>query len=495
MFRSALMARAPEADDRKPRRAVARGAATFAVIAVLLSSPFAYARPAPDGFADLAEKVTPAVVNISTTQNVDRAPGRLPQFPFPPGSPFEEFMKRFFDQQNFPSGPAKMTALGSGFIIDASGYVVTNNHVVGEADRIDATLTDGRKFDAKIIGRDEKTDLALLKINSDEPLPFVEFGDSDRARVGDWVMAVGNPFGLGGTVTAGIISARGRDIRSGPYDDFLQIDAAINRGNSGGPIFGMDGQVLGVNTAIYSPNGGSVGIGFAIPASIAKSVIGELREHGRVDRGWLGVQIQEVTPEIASALGLDTTKGALVSAVNPDGPAAKAGIRQGDVIVAVGEHEIDRLKDLPLLIANRKAGEEIAITVWRGGDKRELQATIGNMPKDQVARAGSGPGKGPEAGELGLALAPLTPELRQRFGLGENVTGVVVTAVGPDSPAAEIGMRPGDVVLKVNQQAVTGPQQIAEQVKKAREAGRNSVMLLVVRGDVQRFVAVPLGKA
>lgn len=504
MFRPAFLARTPEAaDDRKPRqRTVVRGAAAFAIAAVLFSSPFAYAKPAPDSFADLAQKVTPAVVNVSTTQKVERAPGRLPQSPFPPGSPFDEFMKRFFEQQGFPffeqqgfpSGPAKMTALGSGFIIDPSGYVVTNNHVVGEADKIDVTLTDGRKFDAKIIGRDDKTDLALLKINADKPLPFVEFGDSDQARVGDWVMAVGNPFGLGGSVTAGIISARGRDIRSGPYDDFLQIDAPINRGNSGGPTFGMDGQVIGVNTAIYSPNGGSVGIGFAIPSSIAKPVIAALRDHGSVDRGWLGVQIQEVTPEIAAGLGLDGAKGALVSAVNPDGPAAAAGIKQGDVITSFAGHPIERLKDLPLLVANEKAGEKVPVTVWRDGSTHEVQTRVGKMPKEQLARAEGKPSS-ERGGELGLALAPLTPDLRERFDLPDDVKGVVVTAVRPDSPAAEMGMQPGDVVLKANQQTVTAPRQLAEQVKKARDAGRSSIMLLVVRGEVQQFVALPLGKA
>lgn len=496
MFRPAFLARTPEAaDGRKPRqRTVVRGAAAFAIAAVLFSSPFAYAKPAPDSFADLAQKVAPAVVNVSTTQKIERAPGRMPQFPFPPGSPFDEFLKRFFEQQGMPSGPAKTTALGSGFIIDPSGYVVTNNHVVGEADKIDVTLTDGRKFDAKIIGRDDKTDLALLKISADKPLPFVQFGDSDQARVGDWVMAVGNPFGLGGSVTAGIISARGRDIRSGPYDDFLQIDAAINRGNSGGPTFNMDGQVIGVNTAIYSPNGGSVGIGFAIPSSIVKPVVAELREHGSVDRGWLGVQIQEVTPEIAAALGLDGTKGALVSAVNPDGPAAKADIKQGDVITSFAGHPIERLKDLPLLVANEKAGEQVPVTVWRGGSTHELQVKVGSMPKEQVARAESNRGS-ERGGELGLALAPLTPELRQRFDLPDDVKGVVVTGVRPDSPAAEIGMRPGDVVLKVNQHTVTAPRQLADQVKKARDAGRSSIMLLIARGDVQQFVALPLSKA
>jgi serine protease Do len=502
MFQPVFYKDSPSRDaggQRRPRAARRRlgAAAALGMSAVLFTTAFAYARPAPDSFADLAAKVTPAVVNVSTTQKVERNQQQQPRMPFPEGSPFDEFLKRFFEQQSDRGqNPAKMTALGSGFIIDPSGYVVTNNHVVGNADKIDVTLTDGRKFDAKIIGRDEKTDLALLKINADKPLPFVSFGDSDKARVGDWVMAVGNPFGLGGSVTAGIVSARGRDIHSGPYDDFLQIDASINRGNSGGPTFNMDGQVVGVNTAIYSPNGGSVGIGFAIPSDIAKPVIAELRENGRVDRGWLGVQIQEVTPEIASSLGLDSAEGALVSAVTPNSPAAKAGLAPGDVILSVDSHKIDRLKALTLLVANEKAGSTVSMNVWRNGSTRDIQAAIGSMPKEQVAQAEHESNQaGPRGGELGLALAPLTPELRQRFDLADDVKGVVVTAVRPDSPAAEIGLRAGDVVLKVNQQIVTAPRQVVDQVKEARKAGRDAVLLLIARGGTHQFVAVPLSKA
>ena len=484
-----------EARAKRPR-ARALGAAAFA--AVMLVTPFAYARPAPESFADLAAKVSPAVVNVSTTQPVERGQRRTPQVPFPPGSPFEEFFKKFFDQQgdndNDSADTARTTALGSGFIVDPAGYVVTNNHVVGKASKIDVTLTDGRKFDAKLIGRDDKTDLALLKIEAERPLPFVEFGDSNAIRVGDWVMAVGNPFGLGGTVTAGIVSARGRDIHSGPYDDFLQIDAAINRGNSGGPTFNMGSAVVGVNTAIYSPNGGSVGIGFAIPASIAKSVIAELREHGKIDRGWLGVQIQEVTPEIASGLGLSKVNGALVAAVTPDSPAAKAGIKQGDVIVGIDGKPVERLKDLTLNVATQKAGSDVAIEVWRNGRTESLQASIAQMPKD-VAQAGSPTTGRAETGQLGLALAPLTPETRERFSLDDDTKGVVVTAVRPGSAAADIGLRPGDVVMKVNQTDVTAPRQLLQQIEVARKGGREAVLLLVARGDAQRFVALPVGKA
>ena len=497
MFQKAYYAEAPRAAPTRRVGQAATAVAALAMGAVLFSSPFAFARPAPESFADLAEKVTPAVVNISTTQNVERSPGRLPQFRFPPGSPFEEFFKEFFDQQSFEdsqSRPSKMTALGSGFIIDPAGYVVTNNHVVGKADKIDVTLTDGRKFDAKLLGRDEKTDLALLKIDAERPLPFVNFGDSEKARVGDWVMAVGNPFGLGGTVTAGIISARQRDIRSGPYDNFLQIDAAINRGNSGGPAFNVGGEVIGVNSAIYSPNGGSVGIGFAIPSSTAKTVIAALREHGKVERGWLGVQIQELTPEIASGLGLDAAKGALVAAVTPDSPAAKAGVRQGDVILSIDGKGIDHLRDLTFGVARHKAGEKMSVSVWRDGSTRELQATVGSMPA-QMAQADDNTA-GPAAhGSLGLALAPVTPETRQRFGLDEDVKGVVVANVRPDSAAAEAGLRRGDVVVSVNQSPVTAPRQVSAQVDKARKEGRSSVVVLIARDGEQRFVALPIGKA
>jgi serine protease Do len=486
------------ARSRGVRGKVVTAVAAFGMGAVLFSSPFAMARPTPESFADLAEKVTPAVVNISTTQNVERGQQRLPQSPFPPGSQFEEFFKRFFDQQSFEDSqnrPSKTTALGSGFIIDAAGYVVTNDHVVGKADKIDVTLTDGRKFDAKLVGRDEKTDLALLKIEAEKPLPFVSFGDSDKARVGDWVMAVGNPFGLGGTVTAGIISARQRDIHAGPYDNFLQIDAAINRGNSGGPAFSLSGEVIGVNSAIYSPTGGNVGIGFAIPSSTAKPVIAALREHGKVERGWLGVQIQEVTPEIASGLGLDAAKGALVAAITPDSPAAKSGLKQGDVILSVDGQSIDRLRDLTFHVAGRKAGDKLSMSVWRDGKKRDMQATVASMPREQLAQAGESPAGREDTGQLGLALAPLTPEARQRLGLDEAVKGVAVTAVRPDSAAAEAGLRQGDVILSVNQTAVTAPRQVSEQVEKARKDGRVTVLVLIARGDSQRFVALPLAKA
>ena len=314
-----------------------------------------------ESFAPLVKKVLPAVVNISVTQKAgaDQMADEQDQGgPFQgfPNSPFDEMLRRFFDQQNpgghpFPQmpGQAQRIALGSGFIVDPSGYIVTNNHVVGDAAKVQVILQDKTKYTARIVGRDPKTDLAVLKIKADQPLPYVTFGDSNAAQVGDWVMAVGNPFGLGGTVTTGIISARGRDINEGPYDDFLQIDAPINRGNSGGPTFNLEGQVIGINTAIYSPNGGSVGIGFAVPSNVAKPIVAQLEEHGKINRGWLGVQIQEVTPAIAASLGLHSERGALVAVVTPDGPAAKAGLKQGDVILAFDGSRVSELHDLPRL--------------------------------------------------------------------------------------------------------------------------------------------------
>lgn len=348
----------------------------------------------PGSFADLVQRVKPAVVNIATTEKVDgrseMAPD-MPGMPFPPDSPMGEFFRRFFGPGATmgQSRPREVHALGSGFIIDPDGYVVTNNHVIDGADEITVILEGGDRLEAKVVGRDAKTDLALLKIDADEPLPYVSFGDSDAARVGDWVVAVGNPFGLGGSVTAGIISARGRDIHAGPFDDFLQVDAPINRGNSGGPLFSTSGEVIGINTAIYSPNGGNVGIGFATPSSLARTVIAQLREKGSVERGWLGVTIQSVTDDIADSLGLDEAEGALVSKVLPDSPAASAGLQQGDVILALNGQRITRFKTLPRLVAEAKTGKPATVTVWRDGREKDVTVTIGRMPEDTASLMGS----------------------------------------------------------------------------------------------------------
>jgi serine protease Do len=464
-------------------------------------------------FAPLVKKVSPAVVNISVTQSgssdaMAEGPeqGTSPDFP---NSPFDEFLRRFFDQQNpngqrhlfpqMPGGQAHRIALGSGFIIDPSGYVVTNSHVVGDASKVEVTLQDDIKYPAKIIGRDPKTDIALLKIKADKPLPYVTFGDSSAAQVGDWVMAVGNPFGLGGTVTTGIISARGRDIHSGPFDDFLQIDAPINRGNSGGPTFNLDGQVIGINTAIYSPNGGSVGIGFAVPSSLAKTVVAQLEQHGKVSRGWLGVQIQEVTPAIASSLGLQGEHGALVAVITPDSPGAKAGLKQGDVIMTFNGNEVSRLRDLPRLVAETAPDTGVKMKVWRNGQPVELHATLGELPNnEQVASATNGREQDGEQDEaaradaLGMHLAPLNSQLRRELHTGKEVQGVVITQVDPGSAAAEVGLNEGDVVVAIDQQPVKTPQEAAAKLKEAASSPKKSALLLLNRRGVTQYVGVNL---
>ena len=464
-------------------------------------------------FAPLVKKVLPAVVNISVTQKAgadqmaeEQNESQGTPFQGFPNSPFDEMLRRFFNQQNpgggnqpfpqMPEGQPHRIALGSGFIIDPSGYVVTNNHVVGDAAKVQVILQDKTKYTAKIVGRDPKTDLAVLKIKADQPLPYVTFGDSSAAQVGYWVMAVGNPFGLGGTVTTGIISARGRDINEGPYDDFLQIDAPINRGNSGGPTFNLNGQVIGINTAIYSPNGGSVGIGFAVPSNAAKSIVAQLEAHGKIDRGWLGVQIQEVTPAIAASLGLHHERGALVAVVTPDGPAAKAGLKQGDVILAFNGTRVSELHDLPRLVAAVPPDTDATVAVWRDGRETELHAKLGQLPdNNQVASATSGPaeeGSG-QASAMGMRLGPLTNELRQELHVGKNVNGVVITRVANGSAAEDVGLTSGDVVVAINQQPVRTPQEAAAKLNEAIHSPKKTALLLLNRHGVTEYVGVTLG--
>jgi serine protease Do len=449
-------------------------------------------------FADLAAKVSPAVVTVSSAHKV-AGPTMVPDLPFdfPKGSPFEEFFRHFREQQR--QGGQRVMALGSGFIIDPSGYVVTNNHVVEDAADIKVTLSSGADYPAKLIGTDAKTDLALLKIAAGKPLPSVTLGDSDKLRVGDWVMAVGNPFGLGGTVTAGIVSARGRDLHDGPFDDFLQIDAAINQGNSGGPTFNLEGEVVGINTAIATPNGGSVGIGFAIPANLAKPVIAQLQAHGAVERGWLGVAIQEVTPEIAAAVGLDTPMGALVNQVQPDSPAAKAELRKGDVIVGYNGQPINRLQDLTRMVADTPAGKRAVVEVWRDRSRITLGVEIAKLKPEQAAAASesmdSGAGNGTEVKPLGATVAALTPETRAEMSVPEGIDGVVITALAEDGAAADQGLRPGDVIEQVSQQPVHTPAEVNAIVGAAVEAKREAVLLLVNRDGSELFVAVKVGRA
>jgi len=465
------------------------------------SSPLTGALPS---FAPLVKKVMPAVVNISAqlkpgTQLSDHVgggngdqgqsgPDAGPMQGFPQ-SPFDQMLRRFYDQQGnqAPQQGAEI-ALGSGFIIDPTGYIVTNNHVVQHAEKVTVIFQDGSKHPAKIIGRDTKTDLALLKIEAPKPLPYVSWGKSDAEQVGDWVMAVGNPFGLGGSVSPGTVAARGRDIDAGPYDDFLQIDASINRGNSGGPTFNLNGQVVGINTAIYSPNGGSVGIGFAIPSDLAKPVIDQLREHGKVERGWLGVQIQQVTPEIAKSLKLPKDEGALVSSVTPDSPAAKAGFKQGDVILSFNGHAIDKMRSLPILVAETPANQAAAIRVWRSSGETNLSATIAAMPANpQVAENSE------NSSTMGLQLAPLDAASRQRLHIGSDVKGVVVTKIAENSPLAELGLERGDVIESINQQKVATPDEAARALKAAKKDKQNeNVLILLDRHGVDQYVALSL---
>lgn len=457
----------------------------------------------PGSFADLIAEVKPAVVNISTSGKMSgigawngpqgQRPG--PEFNLPPG--MEEYFRHFFQQPfgkedngDNEAPTARVQAVGSGFIVDPSGYVVTNNHVIDGADKITVILEDGSKYPAEVKGRDAKTDLALLTIKAKKALPYVTFGDSDKTRVGDWVLAIGNPFGLGGTATTGIVSARGRDIHSGPYDDYIQIDAPINRGNSGGPLFDTSGHVIGVNTAIFSPNGGSVGIGFAVPSSLVKSVVADLREYGKVERGWFGVQIQTVTEELAKGLGLKEPQGALVASVVADSPAAKAGVQTGDVITAYNGKQVTRMRDLPRMVAETKANSRVDIEVWRHGKEHKLTTTIARMPNEQTVAANDH--EAAQGGKLGLALAPITPETRQQYRLPENAKGAIIIGVRPDSPAADTGLRIGDVITMVGQKPVSSPQDVADQVKRAT-GKHESVLLLVKRGDTQEFVAINVG--
>ena len=467
-------------------------------LALLFMAAQAQARSAPDSFADLAEKLLPAVVNISTSQTIEGHAGpEMPQLP--PGSPLEEFFKDFLDRNRPDSRPRRATSLGSGFIIDTKGYVVTNNHVIQDADEVTVLLHDNTRLQAEVVGRDPKTDLAVLKVEIDgKKLTAVEFGNSDKTRVGDWVLAIGNPFGLGGTVTAGIVSARGRDINSGPYDNYIQTDASINRGNSGGPMFDMKGRVIGINTAIYSPSGGSVGIGFAIPAESAIPVVNQLIEHGEVKRGWLGVHIQTVTEEIAESLGMKDANGALVANVTEDGPAARAGIKAGDVILTFDGRKVPEMRKLPRMVADAPVGKTVPVVLWRDGRKVTVKVNLGELDKGE-AQIAERKERGHRGGvvtveALGLALASPTDALRERFELDEEAKGVVVVKVDPDGPAAEKGLRPGDLILEVSQQEVSTPAEVKARVAKvAKEGGKPALLLVQGQGGL-RFVGVRLDK-
>ena len=443
------------------------------------------------GFADLIEQVSPAVVHVAISGTVNHS-SRVPQFNFPPGSPFEDFFEQFREHQQEPKKNKKRPlGIGSGFIISADGYLVTNHHVIKDADEITVTLSDGQEFEAELKGSDRKTDLALLKIKTKKDLPFVSWGNDGDSRVGDWVLAIGNPFGLGGTATTGIISARGRDIQSGPYDDYIQVDAAINRGNSGGPLFNLNGEVIGINTAIYSPNGGSVGIGFSIPSSMAQKVIQQLRDTGQVERGWIGVQIQELNDELAEGFNRKNDHGALVSSVVPDTPAAKGGILAGDIILSYDGQKIKEMRDLPKLVAQTKVGKKVDVAVWRDGKMKTLTLKIERFPEDE-AIATTGPSPSKLDNEFGAELKVLNESLRKRYGLDDATMGVVVVDVHPGGLAAENGVRPGDILIRIGSKSISKATDVTTAIKKAKEEKKQKLVLLIQRKNNNRFITFDL---
>lgn len=464
----------------------------LAFMFILAQTLVAQARP--DSLADLVEEVSPAVVNISTSTVVASRSG--PQGIVPEGSPFEDFFREFQDRQGQgdQNRPRRSAALGAGFVISEDGYVVTNNHVIEGADEILVEFFSGEELPATVIGKDPNTDIAVLKVESDTPLPFVSFGDSDVARVGDWVMAVGNPLGQGFSVSAGIISARNRAL-SGSYDDFIQTDAAINRGNSGGPLFNMDGEVIGVNTAILSPNGGSIGIGFSMASNVVTNVVDQLQEFGETRRGWLGVRIQDVTEDMIGAVdGLETAAGAMVTDV-PDGPAKDAGIESGDVILTFDGTDVEDVRGLVRTVGNTAVGKAVRVIVLRGGKTQTLLVTLGRREEAEAAVPAAQPVTPEEPTEkdmLGLTVTPMTEELRTELGLDEGAEGLVITNVDELSKAYEKGMRAGDVITEASQQKVVSVSDLDARVAEAEEAGRKSILLLVRRGGEPRFVALAL---
>jgi serine protease Do len=456
----------------------------------------------PVGFADIVERVKPSVISvkININEKVAKDDSANEDSPFQPGSPMERFFRRFGGPDGLPPGPrggprgrGVVTGQGSGFFISADGFAVTNNHVVDGADKVEVTTDDGKVFKAKVIGTDARTDLALIKVEGGSDFPFAKLSDG-KPRIGDWVLAVGNPFGLGGTVTAGIVSARGRDIGNGPYDDFIQIDAPVNKGNSGGPAFNTEGEVMGVNTAIYSPSGGSVGIAFSIPASTVKNVVAQLKDRGSVSRGWIGVQIQPVTPDIADSLGLKKAEGALVAEPQANGPAAKAGIESGDVITAVNGETVKDARELARTIGGLAPGNAVKLNVLHKGQDKTINLTLGQLPNAVEAKADTGDGdkgsatRGTDVPKLGLTVAPANSVA------GAGKDGVVVTEVDPKSAAAERGFKEGDVILEVAGKSVTNASDVREAINAARSDNKNSVLMRIKSGGSSRFVAVPLAK-
>nr|WP_245294667.1 Do family serine endopeptidase [Xaviernesmea rhizosphaerae] len=490
-----------------------------------------HAAQGPASVADLAAGLLDAVVNISTSQNV-KNDDDTPSPKVPEGSPFQDFFNDFFNGQGGENNAGrKVESLGSGFVIDPAGFIVTNNHVIEGADDIEVNFANGSKLKARLVGRDTKTDLALLKVEPRKPLVAVPFGDSRRMRIGDWVMAIGNPFGLGGSVTIGIVSARGRNINAGPYDNFIQTDAAINRGNSGGPLFNMYGEVIGINTAIISPSGGSIGIGFSVPTELAQNVVQQLKEFGETRRGWLGVRIQPVTDQIAESLKMDTPRGAMVAGIIDNGPIKNGEIKPGDVIVKFAGEEIEEMRDLPRIVAESPVGQAVDVVLFRDGKEMTVKVTLGRLEdsepaadKDAAGKNKAAPGadepddtpdegadnkgdgnkgEGTDQAEppaatlpaadavLGMKLAALTPETRKQFSVVQTVEGVLITEVTPQSPAADRRLQPGDVIMEIGQEGMKTPEDVVARVEELKASGRrNALMMVANKAGELRFVTL-----
>jgi serine protease Do len=490
---------------RSTQQACRPALAAIAISAFILPALTApsFAR-GPEAIADTAERVIDSVVNISTSQKVASRNTPAPNAPNDPQ--LDELFRDFFnrrggDNQNRGATPSprRVNSLGSGFIIDASGVVVTNNHVIADADEITVILNDGSRIKAELVGRDVKTDLAVLRIKTDKPLKAVKFGDSDKLRLGEWVVAIGNPFSLGGTVTAGIVSARNRDINSGPYDNYIQTDAAINRGNSGGPLFNLDGDVVGVNTAIISPSGGSIGIGFAVPSKTVAAVIDQLQKFGETRRGWLGVRIQQVTDEIAESLSIKPARGALVAGVDDKGPAKPAGIEPGDVIVKFDDKDIREMRDLPRVVADTPVGKEVPVIVIRKGKEETRKVTLGRLEDgEKQQQASLTPPTEPEAKPvikktLGIELSNMSDDLRKKYKIKETVKGIVILGVDANSSAADKRLSPGDTIVEIAQEPVANADDFESKVDKLKKGGRRTALLLVASTEGElRFVALSL---
>ena len=451
-------------------------------------SGISYAKGMPGSFSDLVEKLSPSVVNITTSSTVPNRQELNPQLP--PGSPFEDLFRDFMDreQNGAPRRQRRGTALGSGFIISADGYVVTNNHVIENADQIEIEFFDGRLMEATVVGTDPKTDIALLKVKAKDKLKFVRFGDSNKAKVGDWVLAIGNPLGQGFSVSAGIISARGRAL-SGSYDDFIQTDAAINRGNSGGPLFNMDGEVIGVNTAILSPNGGSIGIGFSMSSAVVEKVIDQLTTFGETRRGWLGVRIQDVTEDVAEALGIEKTDGALVTDV-PDGPAKTGGIKSGDVIIEFDGKTIKDTRELVRIVGDSPVGKQVSVKVLRDGKKVSLSVKLGRL-EDNIASSQPSRQRTKKVEFAGMTLSNLEREVAEQFGIDQNIKGVVIVDVKAGSVGEEKGLKKGDVIIQINRIKISSTDELYKLNEEAKKANKTSILMLILRNGMRRFIGLP----